>query len=82
MNQERLFVYCSDDFRLTGSMDYIISNVGLNNSFNASDPFAIRIAAKDFDNNGTYDAIASVYLKDKKGVKKEFCFFSRDDMLM
>lgn len=70
------------DFRHTGRMDYIVGNVGLNNSFQASDSFPIHVTAKDFDNNGTYDAIPSVYLKDKNGVKKEFPFFSRDDMLM
>lgn len=70
------------DFRHTGRMDYIVGNVGLNNSFNASDSFPIHITAKDFDNNGTYDAITSIYLEDKLGgTKKEFPFFSRDDML-
>ena len=69
------------DFRHTGRMDYIVGNVGLNTIFNASDRFPVYITAKDFDNNGTYDPIVSLFFPDKNGVKKEFPLFSRDDML-
>ncbi|MEO8413888.1 MAG: VCBS repeat-containing protein [Ginsengibacter sp.] len=69
------------DFRHTGRMDYIVGNLGLNNIFKASDSFPIHITAKDFDSNGTYDAITSLYLPDKNGVRKEFPLFGRDDML-
>ena len=69
------------DFRHTGRMDYIVGNLGLNTILQASDSFPVHITAKDFDNNGTYDAITSVYFPDKNGVKKEFPLFSRDDML-
>ena len=69
------------DFRHTGRTDYIIGNLGLNNVFNASDSFPIRITASDFDHNGTYDAIPSLYLPDKNGVRREFPLFGRDDML-
>jgi len=69
------------DFRHTGRMDYIVGNLGLNTIYNASDSFPIYITAADYDKNGTYDAITSLYLPDKNGVKKEFPLFSRDDML-
>jgi hypothetical protein len=69
------------DFRHTGRMDYIVGNLGLNTIFNASDSFPIYITADDFDKNGTYDAITSLFLPDKNGVKNEFPLFSRDDML-
>ena len=69
------------DFRHTGRMDYIVGNLGLNTIFNASDSFPVYITAKDFDNNGTYDAMTSVFFPDKNGVKKEFPLFTRDDML-
>lgn len=69
------------DFRHTGRMDYIVGNLGLNTIFNASDSFPVYITAKDFDNNGTYDAITSLFLPDRNGVRKEFPLFGRDDML-
>lgn len=69
------------DFRHAGRMDYIVGNLGLNNIFNASDSLPVYITANDYDNNGTYDAFPSYFIKDKNGVKKEFPFFSRDDML-
>ncbi len=69
------------DFRHTGRMDYIVGNTGLNTIFQVSDSFPAYITAKDFDNNGTYDAITSLYLPDANGIKKEFPLFGRDDML-
>ena len=69
------------DFRHTGRMDYIVGNLGTNSILKATDSLPVYITAKDFDNNGTYDAITSVYFPDKNGVKKEFPLFSRDDML-
>ncbi|HEY5463854.1 MAG TPA: VCBS repeat-containing protein [Hanamia sp.] len=70
------------DFRHTGRMDYIVGNLGLNTIFNVSDSFPMYITSSDYDNNGTYDAIISLYLPDKNGgVKKEFPLFSRDDMI-
>ena len=69
------------DFRHTGRMDYLVGNIGLNTIFNASDSTPVYITAGDYDKNGTYDAITSLYLPDKNGVKKEFPLFSRDDML-
>jgi len=69
------------DFRRTGRMDYIVGNVGLNTIFKASDSLPVYITAGDYDNNGTYDAITSLYLPDKNGKDKEFPLFSRDDML-
>src|SRR6185312_16746819 len=69
------------DFRHTGRMDYIVGNLGINSILQASDSLPIHITAKDFDNNGTYDAITSLYWPDKNGVKREFPLFTRDDML-
>ena len=69
------------DFRHTSRMDYIVGNLGLNNIFNASDSLPVYITANDYDNNGTFDAFPSYFIKDKHGVKKEFPLFSRDDMV-
>ncbi len=53
------------DFRHTGKTDYIIGNVGLNTLYQASDKYPVYITAKDFDNNGNYDAIPSLFLPDR-----------------
>lgn len=69
------------DFRHTGRMDYIVGNVGLNTLYRASDQYPVYITAKDFDKNGTYNAITSVFLPDENGEKKEFPAVGREDML-
>jgi hypothetical protein len=68
------------DFRHTGRMDYILGNVGLNSLYQASDEWPVYITAKDFDNNGKYAGIPSLFLPDRQGVKREFPAHSRDDM--
>ena len=37
--------------------------------------------AKDFDKNGSLDAIVTIFLKDKNGVKKEYTALNRDDLV-
>ena len=69
------------DFRHTGRMDYIVGNLGTNTLYQASDKYPVYITAKDFDNNGNYDAIPSLYLPGKDGALKEFPAFGRDDMI-
>jgi hypothetical protein len=70
------------DFRHTGRMDYIVGNTGLNTLYKASQQYPVYITAKDFDNNGSYSAITSIFLKDHQdGEKKEFPAFGREDML-
>jgi hypothetical protein len=69
------------DFRHTGKTDYIIGNVGLNTLYQASDKYPVYVTAKDFDGNGNYDAVPSLYLPDSSGEKKEYPAFGRDDMI-
>jgi hypothetical protein len=69
------------DFRHTGRTDYIIGNVGLNTLYQASDQYPVYITAKDFDNNGGYEAFTSLFLKDQKGQLKEFPANNRDDII-
>ncbi|MGI4804981.1 MAG: FG-GAP repeat domain-containing protein, partial [Janthinobacterium lividum] len=69
------------DFRHTGRMDYIVGNVGLNTLYQASDQYPVYITAKDFDKNGSYAAIPSLFLPDQNGEKKEFPAQIRDDLL-
>jgi hypothetical protein len=68
------------DFRHTGRTDYIVGNVGLNSFYKASDQYPVCITGKDFDRNGRYIAIPSVFLPDEHGAKKEFPAQGRDDI--
>ncbi|MEP7141990.1 MAG: VCBS repeat-containing protein [Ferruginibacter sp.] len=69
------------DFRHTGRTDYIVGNVGLNTIYQASEQYPVYITAKDFTNNGGYEAIPSLFLPDKDGVLKEFPAHGRDDII-
>src|SRR4030095_2306895 len=69
------------DFRHTGRTDYIVGNAGLNTLYKASDQYPVYITAKDFDNNGGYEAIPSLFLPDQKGQMKEFPAHGRDDVI-
>jgi hypothetical protein len=73
----------SGDFDNDGDLDYIVGNLGLNSYFQASDKYPVSILAKDFDNNGTYDAILSQYLPASQTdtAKKDFPSESRDDII-
>jgi hypothetical protein len=68
------------DFRNTGRMDYIVGNMGLNSLYQASDSFPVYMTAKDFDNNGKYAGIPSLFLPDQQGLKREFPAQGRDDI--
>lgn len=69
------------DFDNDGDIDYVVGNLGLNSYYRASKKYPVRVYGKDFDKNGVYDMIPSVYLPDQKGNKREFPAMSRDDLL-
>ena len=69
------------DFDHDGDMDYIVGNLGKNSFFRASMEYPVHAYAKDFDNNGIFDMIPSLYLPDQEGNKKEFPAQGRDDLL-
>jgi len=69
------------DFDNDGDIDYIVSNLGQNSFYRASEQYPVRVYGKDFDSNGVYDMIPSLYLPDKEGKKKEFPAQTRDDLL-
>ncbi len=70
----------SGDFRHNGRMDYIVGNVGLNTLYKANEKYPVYITAKDFDHNGSFNAITSIFLPDQDGNKKEFPAVGRDDI--
>jgi hypothetical protein len=69
------------DFNHDGKIDYIVGNTGLNTFYKATDKYPVYITAKDFDNNGSYDAFTSVFLKDQDGNLQEFPANTRDDII-
>jgi ASPIC and UnbV/FG-GAP-like repeat len=73
----------SGDFDNDGDIDYIVGNLGLNSYYKASDQYPVKIYAKDFDNNGSYDEFPSLFLPVSQDdtVKKEFPAQTRDDIL-
>ena len=73
----------SGDFDNDGDMDYVVGNSGRNSFYRASDIYPISIYAKDFDNNGSYDAFPTLYLPTSHTdeVKKEYPAQTRDDIV-
>jgi ASPIC and UnbV/FG-GAP-like repeat len=69
------------DFDNDGKIDYIVGNLGRNSFYRASDEYPVHVYAKDFDKNGIYDMIPSLYLPDVNGEMKEFPAQGRDDLL-
>jgi ASPIC and UnbV/FG-GAP-like repeat len=69
------------DFDNDGRIDYVVGNLGRNSFYRASDQYPARVYAKDFDKNGIYDAIPSLYLPDSTGRMREFPAQGRDDLL-
>ncbi|HVF96237.1 MAG TPA: FG-GAP-like repeat-containing protein, partial [Flavisolibacter sp.] len=69
------------DFRNTGRTDYIVGNVGSNTLYTASNDYPVYITAKDFDNNGGYEAVPSLFLPSTDGSLKEFPANGRDELI-
>jgi hypothetical protein len=69
------------DFDNDGDIDYIVGNTGLNSFYRASVNYPVRLYGKDFDHNGIYDMIPSLYLPGPDGKKEEFPAPGRDDLL-
>ncbi|GAB3898306.1 VCBS repeat-containing protein [Larkinella knui] len=69
------------DFDRDGDMDYVAGNLGLNTLAQASGKEPLRVYAKDFDNNGFYDAIPTAFFSDANGERHEFPFNGREDLI-
>ena len=71
------------DFDNDGDIDYIVGNVGLNSYYKASDQYPVSIYAKDFDNNGSYDAFPTLFLPASQldETKREYPAQTRDDIV-
>ena len=73
----------SGDVDNDGDIDYIAGNLGLNSFYRATPEHPVFITAGDFDGNGRFDAIPSLFLpvSAKEKMKKEFPAQLRDDMI-
>lgn len=52
------------DFDLDGDIDYVVGNLGLNNGYQVSEKYPMTVVAKDFDNNGSMDAVLGCYMRE------------------
>lgn len=55
------------DFDQDGDADWVVGNMGANNSHHPSAERPLKIYAKDFDKNGSIDPVTFAYYKDKIG---------------
>ncbi|OFY60554.1 MAG: hypothetical protein A2V46_09090 [Bacteroidetes bacterium RBG_19FT_COMBO_42_7] len=53
------------DFDKDGDIDYAAGNLGLNTQYKVSQSEPMRIIAKDFDLNGSFDPVCSYYVQGK-----------------
>lgn len=72
----------SADLDNDGDMDYIAGNCGMNGFLKPTAAFPVRAFAKDFDNNGSFDAVFSTYLPSSiNGELKEYPIAGRDEFI-
>ncbi len=69
------------DFDNDGDIDYVAGNVGLNSFYKTSIANPVKIYANDYNNDGGYDAIPTLFLPDINGKLAEFPAYGRDDMI-
>jgi hypothetical protein len=71
------------DFDNDGDMDYAVGNMGLNSFYRASEKYPARIYGKDFNADGNYDAVPTLFLRTSYLDNKiqEFPSQTRDDMI-
>jgi hypothetical protein len=69
------------DFDNDGDTDYIAANLGQNSYFKATADQPALVYAKDFDNNGSYDAFPALYLRTSQqdAARKAYPVHMRDD---
>ena len=51
------------DFDNDGDIDYVAGNLGLNNNYQVTKEWPLKIYAKDFDGNGSVDPVLACYMR-------------------
>ena len=71
------------DFDNDGDMDYIAGNLGENSFYKATEKYPVSITSADFDKNGSYDALLSVFLPESavQPERQEYTVHLRDDFI-
>lgn len=69
------------DFDNDGDTDYVVGNTGQNYFMKATNERPVTLYGKDFNQDGTYDAIPTVHYKDEKGTYNEVSYHGRDDLI-
>ncbi len=69
------------DFDNDGDIDYIAGNLGTNSFYRADSAHPATIYAGDFNKNGTYIVIPSLYLPDQNGKRQEYPAHTRNDVV-
>lgn len=71
------------DFDNDGDMDFVAGNTGANSFYKPTNERPVHIYAKDFDNNGSFDALPSLYLpaSQKDTAVREYPAQLRDDLI-
>jgi len=62
-------------------MNYVAGNLGLNSRLNASPDEPLTLYAKDFDRNGSLDAVLGYYQENAQGERRLFPIPSRDALI-
>jgi enediyne biosynthesis protein E4 len=73
----------SADIDNDGDMDYVVGNYGRNGFIQPSDKYPVNVIAKDFDRNGSFDAVLSTWLPVSNSNTKvrEFPLAGRDEFI-
>jgi hypothetical protein len=73
----------SGDFDNDGDIDYVVGNIGLNSFYKGSEKYPVTIYAKDFDGNGSFDAVPTKFLptSQEDTTLREYPVHTRDDMV-
>ncbi|HEY9047706.1 MAG TPA: VCBS repeat-containing protein, partial [Ohtaekwangia sp.] len=52
------------DFDSDGDIDYIAGNLGINNNYQVTNKYPLKLFAKDFDSNGSVDPVMACYQRE------------------